>query len=225
MQVLVFDTSLDKTYITLALQDSKTETSTFVSTKIKSSKLKYHSAYLISQIKQILANNFVELKNIDAIGVNIGPGSFTGIRVCLTVAKIIAQQLNIRLVGVSSCEILSKIFLSEGKICPVLMDARREMYYCYNQEKGTKVHLFKKDELNEFFEELDKNIPIICDTNCASIIKEAGFKAINFEEESFELGEILAGITLSKLKTITKIGQCHWSAVKPLYVQTPPVLG
>ena len=60
---------------------------------------------------------------------------------------------------------------------------------------------------------------------CASIIKEAGFKAINFEEESFELGEILAGITLSKLKTITKIGQCHWSAVKPLYVQTPPILG
>ena len=41
-------------------------------------------------------------KDIDLIGVNIGPGSFTGIRASLTVAKVMAQELNIKIVPVES---------------------------------------------------------------------------------------------------------------------------
>ena len=72
MQILVFDTSLDKTYITLALQDPNTRVTTFISKKIKSTERKYHSAYLINQIKKILEENIVDINNIDAIGVNKG---------------------------------------------------------------------------------------------------------------------------------------------------------
>ena len=47
------------------------------------------------------------LKDINALGVNIGPGSFTGIRAALAISKVISSQLNIPLVGVNSFEILS----------------------------------------------------------------------------------------------------------------------
>ncbi len=225
MQILVFDTSLDKTYITLLLQDTKLDTSTFVSKKIKSSATKYHSAYLISQIKQILQENIVETKNLDAIGVNIGPGSFTGIRVCLTVAKIMAEHLNIRLVGVSSSEILSKVYLKDNLICPVIMDARRDMHYCYNPSESARTLLLRNDEIDDYISAFDKNIPVICDKNSKEMLQNAGFNAKAYEDENYELGEVLAGITLSKIKNIKNVGECHWSAVRPLYIQTPPVLG
>ena len=46
--------------------------------------------------------------DLECIVTDIGPGSFTGIRACVTVARMLAQQLNIKVVGVSSLEILSK---------------------------------------------------------------------------------------------------------------------
>lgn len=226
MQILVFDTSLDKTYITLGLQNTNTETTTFVSTKIRSTQKKYHSAYLISQINKILEDNLIDIKNVDAIGVNVGPGSFTGIRVCLTVAKVMAQQLHIRLIGVSSCEILSKVFVNaNNKIYPVIMDARRGMYYCYNPIKTKKIQLLKKDEIEEFFDNIKEDKKIITDLNSKEMMKDFGFEPVSFEESNFPLGDILAEITFARLKTIRSASECHWSIVKPLYIQTPPVLG
>ena len=102
MNILVFDTCLDKMYVTLAIEN-----------KILSSKIvenrdnKYHSAFLISTIKEVLKENKLLPQNIDVIGTNVGPGSFTGIRACTTVARMMAQQLNIQAVGVCSLEILA----------------------------------------------------------------------------------------------------------------------
>ena len=70
---------------------------------------KYHSAFLISTIEKVLNKNNVKPENLSLIGINTGPGSFTGIRACTTVARVMAQQLNIKAAGVSSLEILAKI--------------------------------------------------------------------------------------------------------------------
>ena len=85
MKILVFDTCLDKMYVTLS-EDDKILSSEVVTNKDN----KYHSAFLISTIKDVLKKNNLSPKDIDAIGTNIGPGSFTGIRACTTVARMIA---------------------------------------------------------------------------------------------------------------------------------------
>ena len=90
MKILVFDTCLDKMYVTLS-EDDKILSSEVVTNKDN----KYHSAFLISTIKDVLKKNNLSPKDIYAIGTNIGPGSFTGIRACTTVARMIAQQLNL----------------------------------------------------------------------------------------------------------------------------------
>ena len=132
MKILVFDTCLDKMYVTLALDKQ------ILSSKIVENRdNKYHSAFLISTIKEILKENDLTPQNLDVIGTNVGPGSFTGIRACTTVARMMAQQLDIQACGVSSLEILSKINKTD-KPTAVILDARKNSGYLYldNEIKG-----------------------------------------------------------------------------------------
>ena len=62
-------------YVTLAENDK-----ILLSEVVTNKDNKYHSAFLISTIKEILKSNNLTPKDLDAIGTNIGPGSFTGIR-------------------------------------------------------------------------------------------------------------------------------------------------
>ena len=91
-KILAFDTCLDKMYAVLKEDD-----------KILSSKIvenhdeKYHSAFLIRAISEFLSANNCRPEDIDLIVTNTGPGSFTGIRACTTVARVMAQQLHKKL--------------------------------------------------------------------------------------------------------------------------------
>ena len=89
MNILAFDTCLDKTYITL-----RDENRIIESKIIASDSENYHSAYLISTIKKLLKSAGLKPGDLDMIATDIGPGSFTGIRACTTVARVLAQQLN-----------------------------------------------------------------------------------------------------------------------------------
>lgn len=56
---------------------------------------------VLEAIKKILFKNKVELSEIDAIAVNRGPGSYTGVRVGVTVANTLGWTLNIPVFGYS----------------------------------------------------------------------------------------------------------------------------
>ena len=121
MNILAFDTCLDKTYITLGRDKDIIK-----SELILSDGENYHSAYLISTIVKILKEAGLTPKDIDMIATDIGPGSFTGIRACVTVARVLAQQLDIKAAGVSSLEILSKILGGDDLVA---LDARKNKAY------------------------------------------------------------------------------------------------
>ena len=123
MITLAFDTCLDKMYAVIK-KDGKILSSRIVENKDN----KYHSAFLISTLQEIMSENNIKPQDVDLIGVNIGPGSFTGIRACVTVARVMAQQLNCRAVGVSSLEILSKISDNNPLVA---LDARKSCAYLY----------------------------------------------------------------------------------------------
>ena len=58
----------------------------------------YQSEDLLTAIDGILKNNKLELKDLKAVLVNCGPGSFTGVRVGVTVANTLGWTLNIPVV-------------------------------------------------------------------------------------------------------------------------------
>lgn len=203
MKILAFDTCLDKTYITLNDGDKIIK-----SEIIFSDGENYHSAYLISTIVKILKEAGLEPKDIDMIATDIGPGSFTGIRACVTVARVIAQQLNIKAVGVSSLEILSKI-LGDNDL--VALDARKNKAYIYDGEIKGAVEL-------EEVEKLVKGRRVITDNCLKGRLSQFADNAISYQEGSYPLGDILSKLALTKEET-------EWAKLKPLYIQPPPVFG
>ena len=203
MKILAFDTCLDKTYITLSDDDKIIK-----SEIICSDGENYHSAYLISTIVKVLKETGLTPNDIDMIATDIGPGSFTGIRACVTVARVLAQQLNIKAVGVSSLEILSEIL---GDNDMVVLDARKNKAYIYDKEIKGAVEL-------EDVDKLVKGHRIITDNSLLERISKNADNAISYQTGSYPLGDILSKLALKKEET-------DWHKLKPLYIQPPPVFG
>src|SRR5574344_2582801 len=68
------------------------------------------------------------LNDVDSIYVVNGPGSFTGIRIGVTIAKVLTWSLKLRIVTISSLEMLSATDFNTEYIVP-LIDARRNFVY------------------------------------------------------------------------------------------------
>ena len=81
------------------------------------------SNYLLKEIESQLNSNNIKASSIDAIFVSNGPGSFTGIRVGLTIAKVYAWSLNIKVIPISSLEVLCSTNSDKNNLA--IMDARR----------------------------------------------------------------------------------------------------
>lgn len=199
MITLAFDTCLDKMYAVLK-KDSKILASKIVENQDN----KYHSAFLISTLQEIMSSNNIKPKNVNLIAVNIGPGSFTGIRACVTVARVMAQQLDCKAVGVSSLEILSKI---ADKNPLVALDARKDSAYLYydGEIKGA----LKLDEVKEIIRKGDYTV--VTDDKLQPILG-----GISYQQGKYPLGEILAELAENKN------ADGNWRKLKPLYIQPPP---
>lgn len=206
MILLNFDTALNKTYVAIS-NDGNLLTSKIV----ENTEDNYHSAFLLSTIKEILKENNLTPKDVDLIGVNVGPGSFTGIRAALTVAKVMAQELNIKIVPVESLKILSKLNKSDKKSI-VIMDARRSMAYVY---KDDEIKLVNVSEVKSILEQDD--FEIISDKSMAETL---AIDAIIYENDNYDLGKILNELAYeNKDKAILP------NELKALYIQPPPVFG
>lgn len=93
----------------------------------------YHSESLSDMVNNILNKFDFDLSQIDLISVGIGPGSFTGIRIGLTFAKVMAQVLKKDIVAVSS---LKACAIKEDGLVGSIIDARRGLIYACLMEDG-----------------------------------------------------------------------------------------
>ena len=199
MITLAFDTCLDKMYVVLK-QDNRILASKIVLNQDN----KYHSAFLISTIQEVLSTNNIKPQDINLIAVNIGPGSFTGIRACVTVARVMAQQLDCKAVGISSLEILSKI---STKNPLVALDARKNSAYLYYD--GEIRGAIRLEEVQEIIKKGEYSV--ITDDKLQPILGGTSYQQI-----TCQLGEILADIAENKN------AEGNWRKLKPLYIQPPP---
>ncbi|MGE7915577.1 tRNA (adenosine(37)-N6)-threonylcarbamoyltransferase complex dimerization subunit type 1 TsaB [Lysinibacillus xylanilyticus] len=88
-----------------------------------------HSAGAMPAIEEVLVKAGIKPNELDAIAVSEGPGSYTGVRIGVTLAKTLAWTLKKPLVGISSLKTLAaNAALYDGFICPIF-DARRGNVY------------------------------------------------------------------------------------------------
>ncbi len=92
-----------------------------------------HSVELLEHIQRLCADVHVTLSQVDAVIVAIGPGSFNGVRVALSVAKSLAFALQKKLIGISTLDcIAAQQQQWQGPICALLEAGRGECYAaCY----------------------------------------------------------------------------------------------
>ena len=93
---------------------------------------KNHSNIVMPIVDNLFKISDLNINDIDKIAVAIGPGSFTGVRIALGIAKGLAMALRKPLIAVNELDILEAIASgNENEIIP-LIDARKErVYYKY----------------------------------------------------------------------------------------------
>ena len=131
---------------------------------------KNHSNIVMPIIDNLFKISNLNINDIDKIAVAIGPGSFTGVRIALGLAKALAMALNKPLIAVNELDILEAIASqNEEEIIP-LIDARKErVYFKYKNTYGDA-------SLIDLISDFDKNKKYIFvgdgATNYQNILKD-----------------------------------------------------
>jgi tRNA threonylcarbamoyladenosine biosynthesis protein TsaB len=99
--LLAIDTATS--YTSLALHDKRT----LIAEETWLSLTPNHAAELAPAVQMVLERGDVTIQDLTALAVCIGPGSFTGLRIGVALAKGIAAARQLPLVGVSSLDILA----------------------------------------------------------------------------------------------------------------------
>ena len=145
MLILGIDTSTK--ICTCSIFDSENGVIAETSLSVK----KNHSNIVMPIIDNLFKISDLTINDIDKIAVAIGPGSFTGVRIALGIAKGLAMALNKPLIAVNELDILKAIASgNENEIIP-LIDARKERVYYKYQGKC------QDDYLINLLSSLDKN--------------------------------------------------------------------
>lgn len=88
-----------------------------------------HSDRLLPVVQRVLADAQIEIKDVAGIAVVSGPGSFTGLRIGVAIAKGLAYALKKPLIGVTAFEALAwQHSQFAGVVCPII-DARRNQVF------------------------------------------------------------------------------------------------
>lgn len=121
MKVLCIDTSSQLCSVAI-LED------TTLIDKIELNNGLTHSESLMPLIKEILDKNNLSLKDINLLVSNIGPGSFTGLRIGASTCMAFSDSLNIPCVGISALEVLAYNVKDNGLICSTI-DCKNDNCY------------------------------------------------------------------------------------------------
>jgi tRNA threonylcarbamoyladenosine biosynthesis protein TsaB len=131
MILLALDTATPVTAVAL-LEDGKIVCESYEPAK-------NHSVTLLPTVDRLMRESGITRPDLAAVAVGIGPGSFTGVRVGLALAKAISFALKIDLAGVSTLQALAQ----NGRggeadwICPTLDALKKEVYGARYRTDGT----------------------------------------------------------------------------------------
>lgn len=84
-----------------------------------------HAEQLAPAIRYLCDELEVDLGHVTAIAVGLGPGLFTGLRVGVTTAKVMAQALRVPVVGIPSLDLVAYPVRHTTRVIAAVLDARR----------------------------------------------------------------------------------------------------
>lgn len=154
-----------------------------------------HSALLTVLVENILKKQKLEVNELDAIAVSIGPGSYTGLRIGASVAKGLAYGAEIPVIAIPTLKVIASALLESGNeiddsalICPMIDARRMEVYSALYSQNLEIIKEIKPEIIDEHsYKDILKDNKIYFCGNGAEKCKEI----IN-NENSFFIDDIFA---------------------------------
>lgn len=124
-----------------------------------------HASQLTVLIDELFKNNSISYADFDAISVSEGPGSYTGLRIGVSVAKGICYAQNKPLIAVDTLQAMALMAIetnnsieSNSILCPMIDARRMEVYTAFYDTKTNKTRETKAEiiENNSYLTELTK---------------------------------------------------------------------
>lgn len=152
MYRLILDTALEYSYLAL-LKDNT------ILDEAYEKGSNNHSETLMPKLEEILIKNNISLKDIMEVYTGIGPGSYTGVRIAVVIAKMIAVMNNIKLYKFSSLLAVASSTNSESYI---VIDCRRgnayTAHYSYDNGKLVCLEEEKIEKIEDYYKKIDKSL-------------------------------------------------------------------
>ena len=129
-----------------------------------------HAKNMIPFVEEVLQQATIDKKQLDAIAVGVGPGSYTGLRIGVSTAKGLAYTLGIPVIAISTLETIAEPFLKLADHCRPMIDARRmEVFTALYDNKGQLLEEPNAKIIDEecFAEELTNFKTIFCGNGAA----------------------------------------------------------
>ncbi len=173
-----------------------------------------HAEKLLPFISEIILEAGISKKEIQAIAVSAGPGSYTGLRIGISAAKGLCYALDIPLISISSLKSLAwktKEALSQDGpgadtilFCPMIDARRMEVYNAIydsdlNEIRGVMAEVINADSLTDYFKENQVYFSGDGAEKCKAVF--SGNKNARFELESSASASSMCALVESKFQS------------------------
>jgi len=133
------------------------------------------------EVHSLLTSSQTGMRDIKAIIVAIGPGSFTGLRVGLSAAKGMAQGLQIPIIGVSSLEAMAtQLPFAEHTVCTMITSRKGEVFTALFKRGDDHGMIRKSKDISLKLEEMD-----------SIIVETTLFLGNDFDSQGDQIKELL----------------------------------
>jgi len=158
------------------------------------------SVQLIPGIESVLNETGISRDRLDLVVVSTGPGSFTGIRIGLSLAKTLAFCLNLAVVGAPTLDCIAFSVPFSGYICPLIKAYRNSFFSAFFKKEKEKIQKIS-NYLFLSFEEISKSASHFLPDKKVTFILPPGERGnLIKEDEDFFLIEDKVSIQKAFLK-------------------------
>ena len=177
-----------------------------------------HAEKLHVFIDELIAESKITFKDLNAIAVSQGPGSYTGLRIGVSSAKGLCYALNIPLIAVDTLQSLAaQISISDGVIIPMI-DARRiEVFSAiYDKDLNNIQKVAAEIITEESYQNRDEEMHFVGDgaPKCKEFLSKSNF--VFHDEVIYPSAKEMSLLSFEKYKISDTVDVAYF---EPLYVK------